>query len=192
MVLDPDETCSGPYSGGVRVNRGLQSGADFWNGLMLGGQRGTTCGCTETWWLGNDYSTNNVSGNNGKLFVTYEGAAGDNQRRGYFTKYSGETLWRGNVSGNIYKDADFVNWKDIDLSTLDNNTIYPVIFSLRGDSSITHIRIHNAFDGTVPSWGTHSGGFAAELDMYDQPVSWGTMNARRYVKQADNLGKCRC
>ncbi len=186
MVLDPDETCSGSWSGGLRINRGLQSGADFWNGLMLGGQRGTTWGCTEAWWLGNDYSNNNVSGNNGKLFVTYEGAATDNQRRGFFTKSGGETLWRGNVSGNIYKDAELVNWKNIDLSGLDANTIYPVIFSLRGDNSIVRIRVHNALDGApVPSWATHSAGFSAELDMYDQPVSWGTMNARRYVKQAD-------
>lgn len=186
IVLDPDETCSGSYSGGLRINRGLVSGVDYWNGLILGGQRGTTCGCTEAWWVGNDYSTNNVSGNNGKLFVTYEGAASENQRRGYFTKSGNETLWRGNVSGNIYKDADLVNWKSIDLSGLDSNTIYPVVFSLRGDASITHIKIHNALDGApVPSWATHSSGFAAELDMYDQPYGWGTIGRRTYVKQAD-------
>lgn len=186
MVLDPDETCSGSYSGGLRINRGLVSGVDYWNGLILGGQRGTTCGCTEAWWVGNDYSTNNASGNNGKLFVTYEGAASENQRRGYFTKSSGETLWRGNVSGNIYKDADLVNWKSIDLSSLDSNTIYPVVFSLLGDNSIVHIRIRNALDGaSVPSWASHSNGFAAELDMYDQPYGWGIIGRRTYVRQAD-------
>ncbi len=186
IVLDPDETCSGNWSGGLRVNRGLPLGVDYWNGLILGGQRGTTCGCTEAWWIGNDYSTNNASGNNGKLFVTYEGSANPNQRRGYFTKSGGETLWRGNVSGNIYKDADLVNWKSIDLSGLDSNTIYPVVFSLLGDNSITHIRIRNALDGApVPSWATHSNGFAAELDMYDQPYGWGIIGRRTYVKQAD-------
>ena len=187
IVLNPDETYSGSYSGGLRINRTEYDANHYaWSGVMIGGARNSVCESNNLWWIGTSWSeTNNCHGNDGKLFLTYEGSASDNQRRGYFTKSGGETLWRGNVSGNIYKDADFVNWKDIDLSTLDNNTIYPVIFPLKGDGSITHIRIHNAFDGPVPSWGTHSGGFAAELDMYDQPVSWGTMNSRRYVRQAD-------
>jgi hypothetical protein len=188
IVLNPDETYSGSYSGGIRINRTEYDANHYaWSGVMIGGARNSVCESNNLWWIGTSWSeTNNCHGNDGKLFLTYEGSATDNQRRGYFAKgSSGETFWRGNVSGNIYKDADLVNWKDIDLSTLDNNTIYPVVFSLRGDNSITHIKVHNAFDGTVPSWGTHSGGFAAELDMYDQPVGWGTMNARRYVKQAD-------
>ena len=188
IVLNPDETYSGAYSGGLRINRTeYDAGHSAWSGVMLGGTRNSVCANNNLWWIGTNWSeTGNSHGNDGKLFVTYEGAASDNQRRGYFTKYGDETLWRGNVSGNIYKDAEFVNWKNIDLSTLDNNTIYPVIFSLRGDSSITHIKIHNALDGApVPSWATHGSGFSAELDMYDQPQSWGTMNARRYVKQAD-------
>lgn len=187
IVLNPDETYSGAYSGGIRINRtDYDAGHSAWAGVMIGGARNSVCACTNLWWMGTNWSeTSNSHGNDGKLFLTYEGAASDNQRRGYFEKSNGETLWRGNASGIIYKDAEFVNWQNIDLSALDENTIYPIIFALRGDNSITHIRIRNALDGGhIPSWATHTNGFSAELDMYDQPNGWGAITSRRYVKQA--------
>ena len=84
-----------------------------------------------------------------------------------------------NINGNIYRKGNPISInceKTINLSSLDQNTYYPVIGKgIPNDGGMHHLKLAVQLNsGTKPSWSTHSSGFTANLDVLQQAINWGT------------------
>ena len=73
-------------------------------------------------------------------------------------------------------DNYWMSYNVVDLSSLNQNTWYPVIGSTF--DKIQNIRVSVQLNsGTKPSWSTHDGGFSVDFEVQDQACGWGTTHA---------------
>ena len=90
-----------------------------------------------------------------------------------------------NINGNIYRKGDLIPInckKTINLSSLDQNTYYPVIGNGIPKGGMHHLKLSVQLDsGTKPSWSTHSAGFTANLDLLQEAHNWGVTEGRGIV-----------
>lgn len=79
--------------------------------------------------------------------------------------------------------------KELDLTSLNSNTYYPVVFALSGNTR-TRIQISTPLLATQngnPAWGTHSGGFSCMYDWETNGSGWWSQPVSRTILTADHL-----
>lgn len=92
---------------------------------------------------------------------------------------NGDILCRGQKIPLVYKYT-------ADLSSLDQNTYYPVIGYGFPKKGMSHLKLAVELNsGTKPSWSTHDSGFSCNLDLLNEGGTWGTTNARGIVLEYD-------
>lgn len=77
----------------------------------------------------------------------------------------------------------------LDLTSLDPNIYYPVVFALSGNIR-TRIQISApliASENGKPAWGMHAGGFSCMYDWETNASAWGSQPTSRIILTADNM-----
>ena len=88
----------------------------------------------------------------------------------------------GFANGTLFDKGQWVN-----LTSLDQNTWYPVVSNTIPYSGLHHIKCNVQLGGrSKPSWSTHSGGFSVNLDMLITASGWGTTNAHSICLDKDS------
>lgn len=88
---------------------------------------------------------------------------------------NGDILCRGQKIPLIYKYT-------ANLSTLDQNTYYPVVGYGLPKGGMSHLRLAVELNSrTKPSWSTHSEGFSCNLDLLNEPAGWGATNGQGII-----------
>lgn len=84
-----------------------------------------------------------------------------------------------NGTANFATETLFDKAQWVNLTSLDQNTWYPVVsMNYIPYSGLHHIKCNVQLDGaSKPSWSTHSGGFTVNLDMLVTASGWGTTSA---------------
>lgn len=85
---------------------------------------------------------------------------------------------------NIEMFENYSLWKysKVNLSTLDQNTYYPVVGYGLPKGGMSHLRLAVELNSrTKPSWSTHSEGFSCNLDLLNEPAGWGTTNGQGII-----------
>lgn len=88
------------------------------------------------------------------------------------------------VYGKKVQNENYSLWKysKVNLSTLDQNTYYPVVGYGLPKGGMSHLRLAVELNSrTKPSWSTHSEGFSCNLDLLNEPAGWGTTNGQGII-----------
>lgn len=88
------------------------------------------------------------------------------------------------VYGKKVQNENYSLWKysKVNLSTLDQNTYYPVVGYGLPKGGMSHLRLAVELNSrTKPSWSTHSEGFSCNLDLLNEPASWGTTDGQGII-----------
>jgi hypothetical protein len=143
-------------------------------------------------------NANNFSGAVGAVFDYYAGsarfAAYDGTNTGQMSLTSGGVLTAPLVTagGRNVRASATINMSDT--STFLTTTYYPVYIPTPQDRTATRHRIQVGLNSNVPSWGTHSSGFAIMLDWSVNGSGWGTIGVSRvihsYAESWTNLRIC--
>lgn len=92
---------------------------------------------------------------------------------------NGDILCRGQKIPLVYKYT-------ADLSSLDQNTYYPVVGYGLPKKGMSHLKLVVELNSeTKPSWSTHDSGFSCNLDLLNEAGTWGTTNAKGIVLEYD-------
>lgn len=92
---------------------------------------------------------------------------------------NGDILCRGQKIPLVYKYT-------ADLSSLDQNTYYPVVGYELPKKGMSHLKLAVELNsGTKPSWSTHDSGFSCNLDLLNEAGGWGTTNVNGIVLEYD-------
>lgn len=88
-----------------------------------------------------------------------------------------------NGTANFATETLFDKAQLVNLTSLDQNTWYPVVsMNTIPYTGLHHIKCNIQLNsGTKPSWSTHSAGFTVNLDMLVTASGWGTTSARSIV-----------
>lgn len=79
-----------------------------------------------------------------------------------------------NGTANFATETQIDKEQTVDLSSLDQNTWYPVVTQC-GRPGLHHIKCNVQLNsGTKPSWSTHSSGFTAVVELLTLSPGWGT------------------
>ena len=88
---------------------------------------------------------------------------------------NGDILCRGQKIPLVYKYT-------ADLSSLDQNTYYPVVGYDLPKKGMSHLKLAVELNsGTKPSWSTHNSGFTCNLDLLNKAAGWGTTDAQTII-----------
>lgn len=89
---------------------------------------------------------------------------------------NGDILCRGQKIPLVYKYT-------ADLSSLDQNTYYPVVgLGMPSYDGMHRLKLAVQLNsGTKPSWSTHSSGFTCNLDLINKAAGWGTTDAQTII-----------
>lgn len=88
---------------------------------------------------------------------------------------------------NIEMFENYSLWKysKVNLSTLDQNTYYPVVGYGLPKGGMSHLRLAVELNSkTKPSWSTHSEGFSCNLDLLNEPAGWGTTDGQGIILES--------
>lgn len=175
LVVNPS---AGSYNEGVRINGAI--GGIGWCGVYMGGDANTTSG-----W---DNKMVYVARPSGKDFLVLGGApyAEDDANRARIMK-TGEIYEKGqrvyspnNQPNDIYILKETVI--DATSSIYDRNTYYPVTFYSIPTDRRACIKVEVALNNSgIPSWATHSEGFACRFVEEVNGNGWGGMPIERQI-----------
>ena len=115
--------------------------------------------------------------------------------------FNGSTIWHaGNDGSGSGLDADLLDGRHasdfygngyvmfkftIDASSLNQNTYYPVTFSIGNHSTVRIECIVSLNSGTKPSWSTHNSGFSVRKIWEVNGLGWGTSAIDRRILVSD-------
>lgn len=91
---------------------------------------------------------------------------------------NGDILCRGQKIPLVYKYT-------ADLSSLDQNTYYPVVGYDLPKKGMSHLKLAVELNsGTKPSWSTHNSGFSCNLDLLNEAGGYGTTNVQGIILES--------
>ena len=98
-------------------------------------------------------------------------------------------------SANFAKETYINQYKTVNLTDLDQNTWYPMTGTGIPNKGLRRFKCNVQLNsGSKPSWSTHSGGFTAVVDIFEEASGWGTttmqgmvlVNDQRYINDSNN------
>lgn len=135
------------------------------NNFTFSGQLGTDFSYTEAFnfeFVLSDYFTSNTYSTTATRGLPIIDIGNDD------VNINGDILCRGEKIPLVYKYT-------ADLSSLDQNTYYPVVCYNLPKKGMNHLKLAVELNsGTKPSWSTHNSGFSCNLDILNEGAGWGT------------------
>lgn len=93
---------------------------------------------------------------------------------------------QGRVLNNKFGNYLMYKRAVINLSSLDQNTYYPVVGTGLPKQGMHRLKLAVELNsGTKPSWSTHNSGFSCNLDILNEGAGWGTTNGNGIVLEYD-------
>lgn len=98
-------------------------------------------------------------------------------------------------SANFAKETYINQYKTVNLTDLDQNTWYPMTGTGIPNKGLRRFKCNVQLNsGSKPSWSTHSGGFTAVVDIFEEASGWGTttmqgmvlVNDQCYINDSNN------
>lgn len=92
---------------------------------------------------------------------------------------------KGKALADNFQYYQKLTLKGVNLSSLNQNTYYPVVGSSMPKSGMHRLKLAVELNsGTKPSWSTHNSGFSCNLDLLNEPGGWGTTAGKGIILES--------